>query len=127
METMLLIRGVPGAGKSSLAKLLGGVCCEADDYFRKNGSYKFDSSKLAEAHAECKAKAVAAMIDREPLVIVSNTSTSESEVMVYQQLAEEYGYRFVSIVVENRHGNSSVNGVPNDVVDKMKNRFSIKL
>lgn len=45
----------------------------------------------------------------------------------YLDMAEIYGYRVVSLVVENRHGNSSVHGVPEETMKKMEDRFSIKL
>ena len=45
----------------------------------------------------------------------------------YQQLAEELGVNFVSLIVENRHGNGSIHNVPDEKIQQMKNRFSIKL
>jgi hypothetical protein len=34
---------------------------------------------------------------------------------------------FVSLIVENRHGNKSVHGVPEVVMEKMRDRFSFNL
>ena len=45
----------------------------------------------------------------------------------YFKLAKEYGYTVFSIVVENRHGGTNVHNVPEDKIEQMKNRFSIKL
>jgi hypothetical protein len=45
----------------------------------------------------------------------------------YVDLAEKYGYRVFSVIVENRHGSSNVHGVPDEVIEKMKERFEIKL
>jgi predicted kinase len=53
MKELFLLRGLPGSGKSTLAKSLGGMQIEADKYFMDGDEYKFDPSKLKEAHAWC--------------------------------------------------------------------------
>jgi hypothetical protein len=45
----------------------------------------------------------------------------------YYDLADKYGYKVVSLIVENRHGGKNVHGVPEDKLEIMKNRFEIKL
>jgi hypothetical protein len=45
----------------------------------------------------------------------------------YFELAEEYGYRVYSLIVENRHGGVNEHGVPADKLEQMKNRFEVKL
>ena len=42
-------------------------------------------------------------------------------------LAKEFGYTVVSLIVENRHGGENVHGVPADKVQEMRDRFEIKL
>lgn len=42
---LLLIRGLPGSGKTTMAKQyaqIGYVHCEADQYFERDGEYRFD-------------------------------------------------------------------------------------
>lgn len=131
MPTLYLIRGVPGAGKSTFADSLwecGLVdkVIEADDYFYRNGEYKFDASELGEAHQICQMNARFNLLEGKN-VAVSNTSVSEWEVGIYETIALEFGAKFVSIIVENRHGNSSIHGVPSEKVEQMKKKFSIKL
>jgi energy-coupling factor transporter ATP-binding protein EcfA2 len=46
MKELFLLRGLPGAGKSTLAESLGNMTIEADQYFTYNGKYEFDASKL---------------------------------------------------------------------------------
>lgn len=131
MKTIVNLRGISGSGKSSLAKLIAenknAVICEADDYFTVNGEYKFDATKLGFAHAQCQNKVIESIKNQVDLIIVSNTSSTEKEVNVYKNLAEQHNYRFISIIVENRHGNQSVHNVPDNVIENMKNRFAIKL
>lgn len=131
-KELFLLRGLPGSGKSTLAAQLGGSLVEADRYFMQYGEYKFDASKLKEAHAWCRDQVRKWMevdnagydVDR---IVVSNTFTQEWEMKPYYELAEKYGYRVHSIVVENRHGGKNVHNVPDEAIDKMRKRFEIKL
>lgn len=131
MPTLYLIRGVPGAGKSTFANqlLIAGMVdyvFEADDYFYDGTSYRFRAENLGRAHEVCQFNARSAL-DRGRNVAVSNTSVSEWEVGIYETIALEFGAKFVSIIVENRHGNSSIHGVPPEKVEQMKKKFSVKL
>lgn len=132
MHTLYLIRGLPGSGKSSFALELWktdfvDVFYEADQYFTiETGEYRFDTTKIASAHEWCQRKVRQALLNGSN-VAVSNTSTTEKEVEVYRKMAEDCGAQFISLIVENRHGNKSVHDVPEVTLERMKNRFSIKL
>jgi hypothetical protein len=131
MPTLYLIRGVPGAGKSTFANrlLINGVVehvFEADDYFVDRDTYKFKAENLGRAHELCQFN-TRTMLNRGHSVAVSNTSVSEWEVGIYETIAVECNAGFVSIIVENRHGNSSIHGVPDEKVEQMKKKFSVKL
>jgi predicted kinase len=127
MKELFLLRGVPGAGKSTLAKSLGGSHMEADKYFEYEGKYEFDASKLKEAHAWCRNAVTVWMTNSVEKVVVSNTFTMEFEMQPYYDLAEKYGYRVYSLIVENRHGGVNEHGVPEEKLIEMKSRFEIKL
>jgi predicted kinase len=126
MKTLILLRGLPGSGKSTFAKTLGGIHIEADHYFMKDGEYKFDASKLKQAHEHCRTSTEGWMMEGYNIV-VSNTFTQEWEMDAYYELAKKYGYRVYSIIVENRHNGVNEHGVPADKLEQMKNRFEIKL
>jgi predicted kinase len=135
-KKLYIVRGVPGSGKSTFALNLVGsdfLVCEADKYFMVDGEYKFDGSKLKEAHESCRTLVETYMKDslmndqfyRE--IAVSNTFTQEWEMQPYFELAEKYGYMVFSIIVENRHGGSNQHGVPAEAIQRMKDRFNVKL
>ena len=133
---LFLVRGLPGSGKSTFATHIWNeyAVCEADKFFYdKEGNYNFDPSKIKDAHAWCKNEVETRMIDHQnneqyyPEIAVSNTFTQEWEMKDYFDLADKYGYKVVSLIVENRHGGKNVHGVPEDKLEIMKNRFEIKL
>jgi len=127
MKELFLLRGLPGSGKSTLAKSLGGMHIEADKYFMDGDEYKFDPSKLKEAHAWCQNAVKVWMTNSVPKIVISNTFTQTWEMDYYFETAKEYGYVVYSLIVENRHGGVNTHGVPNDKLVQMKNRFEIKL
>lgn len=130
--TLYLIRGVSGAGKSTFAQRLwdAGVVArvfEADDWFyAQDGLYKFDASELKTAHANCQDNTYFCLNARMS-VAVANTSTTEKEVAVYQQIAKDCNANFVSLIVENRNDTKNVHNVPEDKLQQMKDRFHVKL
>ena len=136
-KILTLLRGVPGAGKSTFANFIwtNHVICEADQYFvGEDGEYRFDGSKLKEAHKWCRDKIEGMMQECErsgylyyPEIVVSNTFTQEWEMEEYYKLAEKYGYTVFSIIVENRHNGKNVHSVPDEKLEQMRNRFEIKL
>jgi predicted kinase len=132
VKELILLRGLPGSGKSTLAKSLGGIHIEADQYFMVDGEYKFDGSKIKLAHNYCQSQTQAWMGSNGEQVnvgriIVSNTFTQEWEMKPYYDLAERYGYKVYSLIVENRHGGVNEHGVPEEKLKQMKKRFEIKL
>lgn len=126
-KVLFIVRGVPGSGKSSVAELLGKAICCADDYYMHDGEYKWNPDDIGTAHAWCQRKCRRFMKKQIGRIIVANTSTSERELKPYMDLARQFGYKVFSIIVENRHGGVNVHNVPEAVLDKMVNRFSIKL
>jgi len=126
MKQLILLRGLPGAGKSTFATLLGGVHIEADMFFIQDEEYKFDASKLKEAHEWCRTKTEDTM-KHGYNIVVSNTFTMGWEMAPYFELAEKYGYQTSCLIVENRHNGENIHGCPVDKIEQMEDRFEIKL
>ena len=135
-KVLTLLRGLPGSGKSTFAGFIWNdyAICEADKFFvGEDGVYRFDASKLREAHKWCRDEVETRMKDNQnnpqyyPEIVVSNTFTQEWEMDEYYKLAEQYGYKVFSIIVENRHGGVNEHNVPDDKLKQMRNRFEVKL
>jgi predicted kinase len=132
---LILLRGLPGSGKSTFGSTILQLpnnnpqeVLSADDFFVNNeGEYIFDSTKLKEAHNFCQFRCSERMRQGIARIVVANTFTEEWEMEEYFKMAERYNYRVHTIIVENRHGNESIHGVPEDNFKKMKKRFQIKL
>jgi predicted kinase len=135
--TLFLVRGIPGSGKSTFAKNIWNeyAVCEADKFFhnKETGEYNFDASRLKEAHEWCRNEVETRMKDHQanpqyyPEIVVSNTFTQEWEMQSYIDLAKKYGYQVTTLIVENRHGNRNVHNVPDETLDRMRQRFEVKL
>lgn len=128
MKTLILLRGLPGSGKSTFAKTICDEYYEADQYFiNENGEYVFDASKLKLAHEWCKLRTEHAMEDGVEKIVVANTFTQAWEMQPYFELAAKYGYRTHSLIIENKHGGKNVHNVPDSKLNEMKDRFQINL
>ena len=122
-----ILRGLPGSGKTTLAKYIASDChklifvFEADQYFEdEDGNYKFDITKLSDAHKWCQ------KITKEYLklgfdVIVSNTFTQLWEMQPYIDICMEMQTRFEVIKVIGNYKN--IHGVPEETVNRMKSRW----
>lgn len=134
MKELILIRGLPGAGKSTIAQFFKTLNdghypvyeITTDDYWEHRG-IDFDPELLDEAHGWTQERVMNQMEVDCPFVIVHNTFTQRWEMQPYEEMAEKFDYRVHHIVAENRHGSDSTSDVPQKTIDKMEQRFQIKL
>lgn len=128
-NSLILVRGIPGSGKTTFAKAIcaGYPVIAADDFFMVNGFYVFNKSKLGVAHQVCQRRTELNMKANTAKIFVANTFTTKAEMAPYFDLAKKHGYDIFSIIVENRHGHSSIHNVPEESIDAMKNRFDVKI
>jgi len=127
MAKLLIVRGLPGSGKSTLAKKMWEASCvydehyEADMYFMDGDEYKFDATKLYNAHKWCFEK-VYEDIHYDYNVIVSNTFTTMKELERYLELMDTFPTLEITVVdVLTQFG--SIHGVPEETMERMKNRW----
>lgn len=133
MKQLIILRGIPGSGKTTFANYLATLnpnvwTIAADDFFLDvDGAYRFDIQKLGMAHEWCRSSVDHHMQEGCECIVVHNTSTTEKEFQPYIDLANRHGYNVVSLVVENRHGSTNIHHVPAETLNKMEGRFHVKL
>ena len=126
IQTLYLIRGVPGSGKTTLGlKLLaeGSVTAhfEADMWFTDdNGRYNYDRRRIGLAHKWCQQQTLEA-IKRGESVVVCNTFTRPKELEPYFDMADRHGVKVVVIRTTGNYAN--IHDVPQDVVSSMRARI----
>jgi predicted kinase len=118
---LVLIRGLPGSGKSTMARAMTGfVHLEADMHMMINGVYQYDASKVADSHNQCKAQ-VREALGTGHNVVVSNTFSRALEMADYLAIAKGLG---VSVRVVEATGRwPNVHGVPQDRIEQMRRRW----
>lgn len=119
---LILIRGLPGSGKSTMAKEFayhfGTVHLETDQFW--GADYNFDITKIEEAHEWCQ-QTTLTELTRYDTVVVSNTFTTKKELKPYFDIAKEFG--IVPNVIHCQNKFNNVHNVPEEVMKRMSERF----
>lgn len=129
MKTVIILRGLPGCGKSSVAQLFGPhVLISMDKYWTRDGDpYKFDYTKLAEAVAWTHEQFMEALQAHEykvNLIIVDNVSYAKHHYKFFQEEAEKAHARVHFIHVERPLNDlASHHNVPREKVFEMAARW----
>lgn len=132
--TVVLVRGLPGSGKSYLAEALRQQTnaemkvCAADDYFYEDGVYNFDPSKLAEAHLKCQSNTFA-FFSIDDISFTANTFTQRWEMEQYLLFVETFGLNLLVLnlfdagLSDEELARRNTHGVPAEAITGMRERF----
>jgi predicted kinase len=91
---VIILRGLPGCGKSTWAKAQDGAAiCSADEFlYDDEGKYVWTPERLNRAHALCHARFIQFLDNVDPLIIVDNCNLTNRDMKFYVQQAEDHGY-----------------------------------
>lgn len=130
---LILLRGLPGSGKTSLAELLseGGKypVFSIDSYFTdpNTGIYDFRFEENHIAYKKCEENTEKALKEGIDKIFIDNTFTIEWEMEPYFELAQKYEYPIFVLTVENRHGNSNIHEISKEQLLKMAAKYKVIL
>ena len=137
-SVVVVLRGLPGTGKTTFASLMSlfaasrgleTAICSADAYFEGPDGYQFRLDHISRAHEYCKGRFEDALRRRVPLVVVDNTNISVMEYLPYLDTARGNILHILHFQVRSeaeaiRFGRRSRHGVPPAVVLR---RFNVSI
>ena len=101
-QTVVVLRGLPGSGKSFLSRNCSEistdssqvVVCAADEYFTEGDSYRFNPNNLPKAHSFCLSRFLSALTEGKQIIIIDNTNSRLWEYRIYTHLCDILGLSY---------------------------------
>ena len=129
---LILVRGLPGSGKTTLSKLLSSngkyPVYSVDEYFTdSDGNYSFDYAKNYLAYKACEENVETAILSNTEIIFVDHTFTIDWEMEPYFKFTKKYDCLLHVITVENYHGKENVHQVSKEQILKMAEKYKVKL
>lgn len=132
MNSLIILRGLPGSGKTTLANLLSEnkwPVFSIDSYFTdpvtKEYNFQFDKNHLA--YKNCEAQTQKAMQNNIAKIFIDNVFSIDWEIEPYFKLASAYNYSVYVVTVENYHGSKNKHNISDEQLQKMAAKYKVKL
>lgn len=132
-NSLILLRGLPGSGKTTLAKVLSEnnmyPVFSVDDFFTNEltGEYIFNFKDNHLAYKQCEELTKDAMQQQIPKIFVHNTFTMDWELEPFFKLASQFNYMLFVVTVENYHHQKNTHEVSDEQLQKMAEKYRVKL
>ena len=131
---VIILRGLPGIGKTSLAMQLANIAkshvLAVDDFFTTDGGvYEFDKEKLQEAYKWNFERFKEAIKNKTPLIIIDNTNIKAFHYYHYLDYAQRNSYRVAIVILPHNDvsdrelSERSPHGVSKSIIYKMRKEF----
>ena len=133
MLSLIILRGLPGAGKTTLAKLLSEnnkwPIFSIDSYFTDpvTNEYNFQFENNHLAYKNCEEQTKTAMENKTEKIFIDNVFSLDWEIEPYFKLASIYNYSVFVVTVENYHSNKNSHSISDEQLQKMAAKYKIKL
>ena len=128
---LIIVRGLSGSGKTKFVDsiaLQSDIVVSAGDFMvNSKGEYFFDPSMIEEVHEKCQQVVETSMEKKCSHIFVHNVFATQADIAPYIELAERYGYKTFSIIVECRTYERDTGFVPPEVVGRQREKFDICL
>lgn len=121
--TLIIVRGWPGSGKSTLVKqLLKNLHhMEADQFlYKSDGTYHYTSGRMAKAHEKCRFDTRKLLISKEN-VVVANTTLSTKGLHEYLSVAYKVGAKVAIIECTGQY--KSIHGLTRSKISDLRCKF----
>ncbi len=130
VRKVYIMRGVSGSGKSTKARELAGttgMIHSTDDYFMKDGVYKFDPRLLGRNHMR-NFSAFKDSLNRNVLIVIcDNTNSRHWEYKKYEEEAKNHGYEVEIVQMPHPEpavaAKRSAHGVPETTIRRLLTRW----
>jgi len=118
-KILYIIRGLPGSGKTTLARVLAPYYnVSADDFMvDEEGNFCFDPERLGEVHKRCEIQVIEWMTQGHSVIAVHNTFGHLDHAKPYIDMASRYGY--TPVLLEAQGNFTSEHGVPAQTIKRM--------
>lgn len=130
MKKCVIMRGIPGSGKSTRSRELAGeagVIHSTDEYFMKDGEHCWDPTRLGRNHMLNYQAFMKSVLAGVTPVIVDNTNIRRRDFYQYETFATMHGYEVelveVPMIDAKIAAARNSHGVPQKAIERMIARW----